>query len=75
MDLQSLQIWKKDNRIFLKKIHRGPDLPRTGSIQRKPAQSICGAREMAGSNGLHAGSVGQRPREAQSVRSEHGHLI
>jgi hypothetical protein len=66
---------EKDNRIFLKKIHRRPDLPRTGPIQRKPAQSICDARETAGSNGLHAGPIGQRPREAESVRSEHGRPI
>jgi hypothetical protein len=35
MNIQSLQIWKKDNRFFLKKIQHGPDLPRTGPIRRK----------------------------------------
>jgi hypothetical protein len=75
MNFQSLQIWKKGNRIFLKKMHRGPDLPRTGPIQRKPTQSVGGAREMADSNGLPAGPGGQRPRETESVRSEGGRPI
>jgi hypothetical protein len=51
-------------------MHRGPDLPRTGAIQRKPAQSIVGTREMANSNGLPAGPGGQQPRKAKSVRNE-----
>jgi hypothetical protein len=53
-------------------MHRGPDLPRAGPIQRKPAQSIGGTQEMADSNSLVAGPGGQRPREADSVRSEGG---
>jgi hypothetical protein len=56
-------------------MHRGPDLPWAGPIQRKPAQSVGGAREMADSNSLPAGPGGQRPREAKSVRSEGGRPI
>jgi hypothetical protein len=56
-------------------MHRGPHLPRTGPILRKPAQSVRGVWEMADSNGLPAGPGGQRPREAESVRSEGGRQI
>jgi hypothetical protein len=72
MNIQSLQICKMDNRIFLKKMQRRPDLPRTGPIQHKPAQSVCGAQDLADSNGLPVRPAGQHPREAETVLDEHG---
>jgi hypothetical protein len=55
------------NRIFLKKMSRGPDLPRTGPIRRETGPdppAACGAADL---NGLPAGPASQRPREAETV--------
>jgi hypothetical protein len=46
-----------------------------GQIQRKPARSDGGAREMPISNGMPTGPGCQRPRATEAVRSEGGRPI
>jgi hypothetical protein len=63
------------NMIFLRKISRGPDLPRTGPIRRESGPDLAKGRGTVAASNLPVGQAGQRTRAAESVRAVPGRSI